>query len=160
MNRRAFLGVGAGVAAGLLLPRPGAASGPRILIRDFDWIKLYKGGQQHGLVYWTNLDTKQYRRLALEIDFANGPYDGGRIVRHPYQANASKITYAPIGHLPTRTYLIEGYPVVPYSGLMGFGSKVDWEQGALTVEGTFDQAYLKANAPAWVREAYPDLPVR
>lgn len=111
MNRRKFVtAVGVGVAASLVASKiaMGQSRKPdRIITLDSPkdaakCFRIFKGGQQIGCVYWANVDTKQYRRVALWVDFALAsdfaaePWDGGRIVRHPNQAGKSKIVFGPL----------------------------------------------------------------
>jgi hypothetical protein len=147
--------------------------GSRIITQDDpngQHLILLKGGRQIGMIYWVNLDTKGYRRVALWVDFVNGPWEGeGRIVRHPSQADMSKITYSFSQALDMegtehpdkipldQTYPIDQYPIVSYESLSGSSG---CRTTPLTVEGTFDEAMLRHDTPDFIRALYPDLPVR
>ena len=137
MDRRKFLAtIGTGTAAALAIPKVtfGQSRNPdRIITLDSPGakiIRIFKNGHQVGCVYWVNVDTKQYRRTALWMDFAyGGPWEGsGRIVRHPSMSDRTKISF---GHLhkadaeqggfvhllpQDHTYPIDQYPVVSYRG--------------------------------------------
>lgn len=183
MDRRTFLAVstqmGIGAAGLALASQVSGASPPRfgdrIITLDTPGPKcfaLYKGGKQIGLVYWINLDTRQYRRCALWVDIASkGPWEGdGRIVRHHQYADKSNVSVAyskvtfRLPHHPDdadgtphegpyeRTYAIGHYPVVDYPSRFPATSP-------LTVEGTFDECLLTHSAPPEIRALYPDLRV-
>lgn len=189
MDRRKFLAaMGLGTAA-LTIPTIalGASKKPdRIITLDSPGskcIRLLKDGHQIGCVYWANVDTKQYRRTAFWMDFADIPWDGGRIVRHPNQADMKKITYGPLHRAdldqtyvgpamkgtmvesqdPNKvswSYLIDQYPVVDYESYhSNRGSDYkNCRTTALSVEGTFDEIMISEDAPPEILALYHDLP--
>jgi len=188
MNRRNFLAnMGLGALA-LTIPSIASASplGDRIITANppnTKFIRLLKNGQMLGVVYWANLDTKQYRRSALWMDFFDGPWEGeGRIVRHPEHTGKHKITFGPMmradrdmscdllgveysAHEPAMvsySYSIDQYPVVDYPGWVVRNTLLngDSQNTCLTVEGTFDEAVLSINTPPEIRALYPDLKVK
>lgn len=180
MNRRKFLtGMGMGAAALAIAPKLAfgqEAHNPRIITNRQTHapgcFRLFKNGQQIGMIYWANLDTKEYRRTALESDFWEadgtwpaGPWDGGRIVNHPNQADKTTVTAAAIVIdskviMEARTYSTAHLPVVDY-----YHPDYDHKTGKtgkspLTVENTFDEVYLTSKASAEIRAMYPDIKVR
>jgi len=136
------------------------------------YIRLLKGGKQLGVVYWANLDTKEYHRTALWMDFIDGPWEGGgRIVRH--RADVTEMTHstlheldandAGLAHLlpANRKYSIDQYPVVDYlNQYPAYGDpKANCRTTPLTVEGVFDEAVLGSNTSLEIQALFPDLKV-
>lgn len=173
MERRKILqGIGAFAALAMLpkLALGDTPKGPRILTLDMEdrfkrCFKVLKNGHQVGLVYWANLDTKEYRRAALILDFQCGPWEGGRLVRHEEYAASTEIILGQEmeSNFFPRKYNIQGLPVVPYksgsSRLSNYYQHLEPQQRDFTVEGTFDEVVLSSKAPAEVRALYPDLRV-
>lgn len=190
MDRRKFMtAMGAGTAIALMLPKTAFGlskpKSPRYITLDSPGskvIRVLKGGHQIGVLYWVDLETRRYRRVALWVDFADSPWDGGRIVRHPSQADMSKITYGPLhradmnltyeGSAPkgariasgpdkeTWSYPIDQYPIVDYESYhSNRGSDyTNCRSTALSVEGTFDEIMISEEAPPDILAMYPDLP--
>ena len=177
MNRRQFVtGLGLGIAALAIAPKTGLALAKAPTRKDRiitpntypegPYFRVQKNGRQVGLVYWTNLDTKEYRRLTLLADFwdDNGPWDGGRVVRHVSVEEARRFLDSLPPARPTdedetlaRMYEdvrqkchlnMASYPRVPYASL---GNR------SLSVEGIADQILISSKAPAAIRAMYPDL---
>lgn len=132
-----------------------------VTIQDSDplprYLQVFKGDQQVGLIYWVNLQTKQYRRVAMWSDIFNTPWDGGRIVRHFQHANVSHLYAGSIalqeqgipfefdgkGHLIANCSVpISQFPVVDYSSyhssLDAYPPGCNCRTTPLTVEGTYD----------------------
>ena len=164
MKRRDFL-TNLAVASAAVAVAPslafGQPLGPRIITNTvqeddprYGCFRLFKNGQQIGLVYWANLDTKAYRRGAMESDFwEGGPWDGGRLVRRKDVPASEVLTYPSWRYLtgvslPQRDYPIGHFPIVEYDS-----------HYFVTVEGTFDECVLSYHTPASVRAEYPDLRV-
>lgn len=169
MNRRNFLAA-LGLASTAIAIPAFALRQDRIITKgdpNAPRIRIVKNGKQVGLCYWVNLDTREYRRVALWVDFADKPYDGGRIVRHPCQADRTTIAYhfdadleLPVGHwdyIPKDwSYPIGHYPVVDYEGATtNIRSQC---LTSLSVEGIADEIQISTLAPAHVLAQYPDLP--
>ena len=182
MIRRDFLAhIGIGTAALLVAPQLAFgkdAKGDRIITLDTPGaghLGLFKNGMQIGVVYWANLDTKQYRRIALTMDFLEGPWEGGgEIVRHPNLANVTHIGYRSLhiadaeaahkGHLlpVDGKYRIDQYRMVDY--LSPFPTKADPKANIrttpLSVEGTFDECLLVRSPSPEFQALYPGLRVQ
>ena len=109
------------------------------------------------------------------MDFVDGPWDGGRIVRHPSQAGKTKLHLGALGKALREAdrdpsyqgppvvipdfYSTEQYPFVDYES--PYSSKnLDFANGRtcpLSVEGRFDSASMTPEAPAEIKALYPDL---
>ena len=122
-------------------------------------IGLLKNGNRIGLVYWADLDSKQYRRVCTFRDIHLGPWEGGQIVGTLYLAEAE------FEGNPTpedRNLPIGQYPVVEYAHPVKIvmDPNANTRSTPLSVEGTFDEAFLSADASPELRARYPDLRVR
>lgn len=135
-------------------------------------IGLLKNGNRVGLVYWADLDTKQYRRVATFRDLHLGPWEGGQIVRHDSMAKTNKIRFgtlylaeAEFEGNPTpedRNFPIGQYPVVEYAHPVKIvmDPNANTRATPLSVEGTFDEAFLSADASPELRARYPSIRVK
>ena len=169
MNRRNFLATLSLASTAIALP---ALALPALALRqdrivtkgdpNAPYIHLVKNGKQVGLCYWANLDTREYRRVALWMDFADKPYDGGRIVRHPSQMGMLEITHhdSNAGHwdyIPKDwSYPVGHHPVVDYEGVTT--NLCSQRLTPLSVEGIADEIQISTHTPAHILAQYPDLP--
>ena len=175
MNRRKFLtGMGMGVAALALAPKLalGQEAQEAQIVRKEDphagMIRILKNGLQVGVVYWANLETKQYRRAAIVSDFwPEGSWDGGRLVRHSEQSNQVTVSFKNRAHYMdgvgevgpgVSVYPIKHLPIVDYPSWSGPLSNNE-VVCALSVEGTFDEAVWGCEPSAEMRARYPGLKV-